>query len=443
MQKKVFLLLVFMSCSALLGPLNISFASESQIDLPIGQTSVADTDMEDIWGRNTKIIHPYLSLATQYTDNFYNTPSDEKSEYGAILSPGFWLAFPCVSQPLLNLTTHLTTQVNMPGGLSYSRRIIKSNRRVQGYLSYRADLEQYLRRPSENTENHAIEGLLQWNLRSGLSLELLDKYLRNHDARSTALTTQLDRYETNFANVVFDYDISPKFKLRFDYHQFLVDYTSSRNDALDRLDSAVSGYVFTRVAPKSSVFMQYQNVDINHDTDQLSDSTEHRCYLGLDWDMTARTWGRIKSGFGKKNMDDSSADDVSTFLFETRLSHELSAKTTLMVEGEIGTREATVDITESIMTKGLSLTLQEDFTRKLSGNLSCQYQRNDYDGEITEGGKTGERYDDLFTASIATTFNATRWLTTSLSYTYSERRSNFSIYNYVSNSVVLSFQMFL
>ena len=412
-----------------------SFAADPQGYMPIGQTFTP----QDVFGGNEKRVHPFLSVTGMYTDNFYNTKDGEKSELGAIISPGIWLALPGVEQPLLNFTTSTSSS----GGLSYSRIIKKSKRRVQGYLSYRADIEQYTKESSENTENHDAEGLIQINLRSGLSVELMDKYVRTHDSRSSALTTLLDRYETNFANAVVDYDITKKFKVRLDYHNYLVDYDQSRNEALDRIDHSYSGYVFFKFAPKTSAFMQYENVTIDYDTDQLSDSTENRGYLGLDWDMTAKSWGRVKVGYGDKSMDDSTKSDLTTFLFETQLKHEITPKMTLMLTGDIGNKETNIDTTEYLLEKGVNLTLNQDFTRKVSGFISLHYTRDDYEGDLTYALETKERSDDIFSGSIGLDFTAYRWLNTSLSYVYTQRDSNFSTFDYTNNSVYLSFQVFM
>ncbi len=414
------------------------YAADPQGYMPPGST-FTPKDTSDLFGGSEKVVHPFLSIAGMYTDNFYNTDDNEKYEYGAIVSPGIWFALPGTVQPLLDVTTDTSAS----GGLSYSRRINKSKRRFQGYLSYRADFEEYTQRSSENTDNHDIEGLFQVNMRSGLSIEVMNKYVRNHDARSDSLSSKLDKYATNFANLVINYEISPKFTVRADYHNYMVDYTSNRNAPLDRNDNSWSAYAFMKVAPKTSVFVQYEYVDVDYDKDMFSDSSENRGYVGIDWKMTAKSWGRVKAGYGHKSMDKDGYDDVSPFLFEAQLNHEITQKTILTMSANIGTRETNIYTTDSLLEKGLSVTVTDDFTRKLSGFVSLHYVRDDYDGDLTWLGKVDERSDDIYSASLGVDFVPYKWLSTSLSYVYTQRDSNFSSFDYTNNSVYLTVQVFL
>jgi hypothetical protein len=409
--------------------------ADSEGFMPIGQTYTP----QDVFGGQVKTVHPFLAVAGMYTDNFYNTKNDKKSEYGAIISPGIWFALPGAEKPLLNFLTSTTSA----GGVNYSRFIEKSDSSMQGYFSYRADIEQYVRRSSENTESHYVEGLVQFNLRSGLSFNFLDKYVIAHDPRSFGLTSLLDEYDTNFLSAVIDYDVSPKFNFKLDYHNYILDYDSSRNSALERKDNSFSGYVFYKVSAKTSTFLHYEHVIIDYDTSQRAGSSENRGYLGLDWNMTEKTWGRVKVGYGEKESDDSTKDDLKTFLFETQLNHALTAKTTLIVSGFIGNKETNLESTDYLLEKELNVTIDENFTKKLSGFVSLHYARDDYEGKLTYDLETKEVSDDVYSASVGIDFIPYEWLKSSLSYVYSRRDSNFDQFDYTSNSVYLSFLVFM
>ena len=109
-----------------------------------------------------------------------------------------------------------------------------------------------------------LEGLLQYNLRGGLTFELIDQFLASHDLRGTGISQELDKFRTNLANLIVTYNVGERFMLRLDYANYFVDYTASRNDFRDRNDNTVSAYVFYLFRPKTSLFYEYEFVDVSY-----------------------------------------------------------------------------------------------------------------------------------------------------------------------------------
>ena len=118
----------------------------------------------------------------------------------------------------------------------------------------------------------------------------------------TGITTELDKFKNNLANITLNYDITNRFKFKVDYSNFLVDYTARRNDFRDRSDNAVSGYLFYKIRPKtSSLFAEYEFLDIAYKTNDLFNSREHHWFGGVQWDITAKSKGSVKAGYGIKD----------------------------------------------------------------------------------------------------------------------------------------------
>jgi len=88
---------------------------------------------------------------------------------------------------------------------------------------------------------------------------------------------------------------------------------------------------------KTSVFLEYDFADINYDSSN-KDSHEHRYFAGLRWEMTGKSSGKIKGGFGKKKTDSSpmidtdvEVSDISenNWLAAIQLDHNFTSKTNL------------------------------------------------------------------------------------------------------------------
>lgn len=384
----------------------------------------------DVFGRKGGYLHPFLGITEYYTDNVFNTSEDEKSDFVTVISPGIWLTLPHIYERLLKIDTSNVA----PGGFTLSRYKPEYFRRYQTYLFYTADIEKFSKYSSEDTVNHKAEGLLQYNFRGGLSAEMIDQFIKSHDARGTGLSTELDKFRSNLINVILTYDLSDRLRFRMDYANFLVDYEASRNDFRDRDDNAVSGYVFYKFKPKTSFFIEYEFVDIRYDKNVLSNSREHHYFGGLQWDITAKSKGSVKAGYGKKDFI-SSSESGEHFILEVQLDHHFTPKTSLVMKASRKTYETNISTTDYILSNTVEAEYIQRLTGKITGHVNLSYMRDEYKGDLTFAGETKERRDDFYRGSFALQYEFKEWLKTDIGYIYDRRQSNFSDFDYTSNIV--------
>ncbi len=195
----------------------------------------------EVFGEKGGYVHPFLGITEYYTDNVFNTKNDKASDFTTVLSPGIWLTVPHVYEKLLNIDTSNVS----PGGYTLSRYNPETFKRYQAYLYYNADIELHARESAGNAVNHRAEGLFQYNLRGGLTFELMDQFLASHDMWGTGLSEKkLDKFRTNLADLMIMYDTDNKLKFRLDYSYNLVDYLAARNSFRDRSDNSRVGVHF-------------------------------------------------------------------------------------------------------------------------------------------------------------------------------------------------------
>src|SRR4030042_1111632 len=398
-------------------------------DKPIGKERLSG----DVFGRRGGYLHPFLSISEYYTDNVVNAKGEKKSDFITVISPGVWLTIPRIYEKLLSVDTSSIA----PGGFSLSRSTTGSFRRYQTYLFYGADIERFSKYSSENVTSHKLEGLFQYNLRGGLSIELVDQYLASHAIRGTGISSELDKYKTNLANLILTYDALEKIKFRIDYSNFLVNYDASRNDYRDRDDNAFSGYIFYKFQPKTSVFIEYDFIDINYDESALFDSKEYHYFGGLQWDMTAKSKGSVKAGYGVKNFSVSSIGDAKDFILEAQIDHQFTPKTSVKVKASRKTNETNISTTDFILSNNIEVQYLQRLTGKITGDVNFSYTNDSYKGNLTFGGETKERKDDTFRGAFALRYKFTEWLQLDTGYIYTKRGSNFSDFDYTSNIVFI------
>ncbi|HHN65344.1 MAG TPA: DUF560 domain-containing protein [Nitrospirae bacterium] len=402
-------------------------SEKTAAEQPIGEEGISG----EIFERRGGYFHPFLSITGYYTDNVFNTNDDEKDDYVAVISPGIWLSVPRIKEQLFELTTSSVT----PGGMSTTRLRKRFPRRYQTYLLYTADIEQFKKYSSENTINHKIEGLFQYNFRGGLSVDLYEQFIKTHDERGTGVSTELDKYNTNLAGITASYDISRRFRIRLDYSNYYVNYKDTRNDFRDRVDNSINTYLFYKFLPKTSAFVEYDYLDIHYRKGILDDSVEHHFLGGLQWEITGKSRGTAKAGYGIKDFENSDIDTARELFLELQLEHNFTPKTSLKLIGTRRTNETNISVTDYILTHSITAEYLQRLTSKISSAIDLSYQHDKYKGELTFGGKTDERKDNIYRASVAFDYGFRDWLKFDLGYIYTKRDSNFSDFDYTNNTV--------
>lgn len=398
---------------------------------PIG--TVKGRPTEEVFGRRGGYIHPFLSVTEYYTDNVFFSNRNEKSDFITVISPGIWLTVPHVYEKLL----HIDTSNLSPGGFSLSRFSPETFRRYQTYLYYNADIELFSKYSSENTVNHKAEGLFQYNLRGGLSIELVDQFIASHDIRGTGISSKLDKYHSNLANAIVTYEATERLKFRVDYTNFLVNYAASRNDFRDRDDNAFSGYIFYKFRPKTALFVEYEFLDVRYRADSAYDSREHHYFGGIEWEITAKSKGNMKAGYGVKDFTDSDIPTSKDFVLEAQIDHKFTPKTSLILKASRRTNETNISGTDFVLSNAVEVEYLQRITGKITADAKFSYRNDKYKGDIMHDGITGTLDDDYYFGAFALQYKFREWLELDLGYIYSQRDSSFSDFDYVSNTIFM------
>ena len=383
-------------------------------------------------GSKKGYIHPFLSVGGYYTDNLFNTGENEESDWVSVISPGIWVALPSSQQQMVQVTT----ENSAPGGLEVSRFRDRTGRRFQSYALYRAEINELSDNSGRNHVNQRGEALFKYNL-NRFSLELLDIYQIGHDDYNSGDSgpESLDKYHSNLLSTAVSLQLTSKLRFEGEYSNFMLDYNSDSNDDSNRDDNTYSLYAFYKLSPKLTTFLQYEYVDTEYDTDARTDFTENNFYGGLQWDVTAKTKGRIRLGYGERDYDDTSLDKSDEFLVELRTDYRITPKTSIYLRALRKDYATDVTGTNDVLTQRFYLGYTQRIREKLHARARLEYRVDDYDGEITVGSATAEREDDYLGFRFELGYSLQRWLNVSVGYAYRERDSNFNDRDYTSNSV--------
>lgn len=442
-------LLMVLGGSLLLLPLSVQATESEALDSEAEQTrsepaaqNYVPTPLtgavmsREMWSGRTGNVHPFVSVRGEFTDNLFNTSDNEEDEFTTIISPGIWVAFPESRQQLMQSNTLLS----VPGGLAVSRFRTESTRRLQGYALYRADFEQHSRFSDEDRVNHRGEGLLNYTSPGGFSVEMLDIYEKDQDPYYTdaTRTRELDTYNANLFNVNCTYPISSKFSVRADYTNYLLSFDASENAYRERDDNALSAYVFFKAMPKTAFLILYEYINIDYDQDILRDSEEQHGYGGIQWDVTAKSRGRVMLGYGRKEFQGRDGGWHGDMIGEARLDHRFTAKTSAYLRATRKTNETDILNADSILAHMVQLGYRQKFSAKWSGSADLYWLRDSYRGSSATNGNSDDREDDHYSAGFAIGYTPARWFMLGAGYRFIDRDSNLDINDYRKNTLYLS-----
>lgn len=406
------------------------------ISVPISAMAEEESSLEseDLFGSGGGYFHPYVTVAGLYDDNVYKTANNEKSDYATITKPGIWVAVPGTKERTLDINTSTLT----PGGLGVVEDRGVIFKRMQAFLHYGAGLTRYQDVTDSDTDDQRVDGYFQYNLKGGLTFELLDMYLDGHDERGGGVSGNLDTFKSNLLGGRMTYDMGTHFRLRGEYAHYSVAYDDISNQDRDRDDDKYSAYLYYKLTGKSSIFTEYDFVDISYDQLEQLQSEEHVVWGGFRWRHSEKTMGEIKAGYLMKDYSFEGAEDDDDWVVRGWLDYELTGKSRLKLIASRMVEEPDNYSSASAVTDAISATLIHDLTSKIAVNLEAGYARAIYEGDYSYKGEVGSREDDKYTGELSLDYQIQPWLGVGASYTYTDRQSNFTDLAYTDNKLLLT-----
>ena len=401
-----------------------------------------DDCVSDVYEKPEKL-HGFLALAYLYKSNLYETYKNPKGVWATYITPGLWVALPASHERLVEIATTSAT----PGGLAVSPFFPKNDRRYQAYLLYSPQLEIYHHENENNMLTHRVDGYFHYNSQNRFSLQLIDQYKRAHDSVSSRRYDIEDKYRTNLFSAVSTLGLTEKIELRLDYSNFLVNYDDSDNRINDRVDNSWALYGYFRLTDKTWAFAEYEYADLNY-RNYFLDSAEDRYFAGIRWEITEKTSGQIKGGYGFRDYDADGLSDVDTWMAEVIIDYDLTEKTRIVANAYRRYEESMGEglhwdnsfgyTSTNMLTHMFGLSLNYDLTSKLHlnlhGTLFYDEYAYEYDDDLWEGKKQRDRE---FAISPTIKLDFLKWLTFDLAYTYTHVDCNYSEGEFEDHTVIL------
>lgn len=446
-------------------PEKTNHTSGSEAETPARMVTGEEATTQRIFGLRGGYFHPFLSLRGEWTDNLYNLNFDETENFQTTVTSGLWVSLPRTEK----IPLKFNTRNSAVGGLRFS---LPQDDSFERFRVYAGGLFDYKNNSADSELNYIAwraEGMYQQNLPAGISFRFVDQFARDQDRIDIGSFSREDfrvdnenifvasspsgtrSYYSNLADFSIHSEMSHRFSTRFSYANFYLDYDGAENQWLDRVDNRFSASAIYRHSPKTNIFVEYDYTYITYNSDTYKDSDNEVIYLGMNWNGSSKSSLQAKAGYQQKQYSSSIQDDTGTYspsrqnntgTFTTKIQfrYHITDKTNMSLSVYKALEETDSLNNQGRNTTAGSLDYTQQFTYKIHGSLNLSYEKSSYDEftSIELNDRISGREDKRFTVRPSLRYIFRDWLMGEIAYTFENCDSSDNLYDYTSNSVLLS-----
>ena len=221
-------------------------------------------------------------------------------------------------------------------------------------------------------------------------------------------------------------------RLKLSADRVQMDYDSSIvGDTRDHNINTYGAAFNYRVGSKTDAVLEYRRAHSYYDNQPVGtsgiinlDSEEEYFLVGVEWDATAKTSGKIRVGQSERDFDDSSLGSDDNFHWEAEVSWRPRTYSELLLKTRRMSAE-TYGQGNYINSRDSSITWRYAWNGRLSHQLDFGFSDDKFEA--------GSRSDDVSRASFKVAYDMRRWLDLGIGYRYNERDSDLSSVQYEQN----------
>ena len=357
----------------------------------------------DVYGLN---FTPTFLLSESYDDNFRELESNVQSSMITRLAPSFEL-----KAEDRNSATRLTWQPS---------RNIYHDESDASYTAQRVRVDSVM----EFTDRHR--------------LKLDAEYRKWQRTESTAVEGENDKLNNKRVGGLYTYGAkSADNQIDFGANYAELRYTNADgvNDDKERNTTGVTTTWYHRIGSNTRGLLEYDHTDFDYLLPDSPRSSKSDAVLaGATWDFTARTTGKVRIGYEKKDFDSSESKDLDNPTWQVDMQWKPRTYSTFtfvarqaMAEGDDG-----ADAVKSTFTQ---VGWRHGWTDRITSVAQAGYGRYVYEGE--------SRTDNLQDYNLALIYAMRRWMDIELGYRYRDNDSDAATESYTRNVFQISFNVSL
>ncbi|MBO6566840.1 MAG: outer membrane beta-barrel protein [Pseudomonadales bacterium] len=361
---------------------------------------------------------PTLQIKHSHDDNIFSSNFDEKSS------------------SITNLTPSLQYLAERDEDNSLS-------------VSYDGDWARYWQSQDDDYIDHNLAVVGKYSGSDGLRFTVDAAKGWLHDNRGEGASegvgsitrTEPDEYEQDTVGLLIDMGKADgRLGASFSARTLDVEYTNNEifTQFRDRDEREAEARLFYRVSGKTRAFAGYRNTDIEYALLTISgttlDSDETTAFIGAEWDITGATTGTIEVGRLEKDFDQTGADEEDLTVWNVGVSWGLREYSIFTLNTSRDAAE-TNGIGAFIEQTNHSLTWNHEWSDRFRMTVSALIGDDEYPGTTRE--------DDREDYTISADYDVQRWLNLGFGLNFTERDSNFNLFDYDRRKVYITMDLSL
>ncbi|MDR6917045.1 hypothetical protein J2X66_003924 [Pseudomonas sp. 3296] len=280
------------------------------------------------------------------------------------------------------------------------------------------------------------DSIMEFTDRHRLKLEA--EYRKWERTESTAIPDQNDKLNNKRVGGLYTYgarSADNQIDVGANYAELRYTNADGVNEDKERNTTGVTTTWYHRIGSNTRGLLEYDHTNFDYLQSNSPRSSKSDAILGgATWDFTARTSGKVRIGYEKKNFDSSQSKDLDNPTWQVDLQYRPRTYSTFtfvarqaLAEGDDG-----ADAVKSTFTQ---VGWRHGWTERITSVAQAGYGRYVYEGE--------SRTDNLQDYNLALIYAMRRWLDIELGYRYRDNNSDAEDESYTRNVVSISFNVSL
>ncbi|NND43883.1 MAG: outer membrane beta-barrel protein [Xanthomonadales bacterium] len=359
-----------------------------------------------------------LGLTYGYDDNIARTQDTELDSHFTIVSPGIRAELP-TDRSILSLT-------------------------------WDANYARYEETSLNDYDDWVLKADWRWDPTSRTSFGLFAQTGDSHVERGEGtrqgedalLNLPLDEYEAYTYGGSWTYGaVGSRGRLTIDYAMSDLSYQNNPEftEVQDRQTEAIGGTFFLRIRPKTSLLVGVQYIETDYDLDSFIenptvstlDSDMEYLFVGVSWDISARTSGRIDFGWHERNFDAPDREGYDSNFWRAGITWAPRTYSTFDLNVSRDTSE-TVGFGDYVLRDKISLSWNHAWNSKFS--TAVQY------GIGTDDPRPSPRKEDYTTWGISARWQLGRHFQLAAGWQHYERDVNQGGFDYEKNIYLITLE---
>ena len=265
----------------------------------------------------------------------------------------------------------------------------------------------------------------------------VDDYFQHTYSRPDEETTQRVLWNKNDLGFKASAEYN-RFGWSAEYRPIYYNYQTDGWESENRWENDANVVLSYRVYTKTYVFTEFNYGNIDYVKKEKSDANFYQGLVGVRGRLTARLTGTVKAGWQVRDYTRGTVKDYDSPVTMAGLLEEFSDRDKLEINWIRSPYESLYSGANFYVDNSLSLRHTHKFTDKLSGYIGGLYRLSQYPTETVEGGTWKKRLDNTWNVGAGVEYAMQKWLVWNAGYTFIQRKSNFSNFDYDDNLATVS-----